>query len=194
MRAKRSAPPAPDLRRTHPAPPEQIALRELVRISGLLRRLSEPHFATYGISPAQWGVLRSLARLDDAGLAEPRMHELGQSLLVQPPSLSATLDRMERVGLVSRRADPVDQRTRRIGLTAAGRRLLEEAMASHHVWMRNMMSGLSAPELDRLASLLTRLGSHMLELAESPRPKASKPRPMTSRQARPAGKSKRSVS
>ena len=59
--------------------PSLAAFRAIVRIEGLLRRLSEPHFAFYGVSPAQWGVLRSLERLEMSNKAQPRMHELGEA-------------------------------------------------------------------------------------------------------------------
>src|SRR5690348_6152602 len=101
--------------------PPPATWQALIRVDGLVRRLSDPHFARYGLSAAQWGVLRSLARLEERGLPEPRMRELSDALLVQPPSLSATLDRMVRAGLVVRKEDPEDQRSRRIAMTEAAR-------------------------------------------------------------------------
>lgn len=153
--------------------PEHAALRAAIHLGGLLRRLSEPHFATYGLSPAQWGVLRALDRLQQGGQANPRMHELGAALLVQPPSLSATLDRMERVGLIVRRQDPDDHRTRRVELTRAGRRTLDGALESHHLWIRTIMGGLPPADLKRLTSLLASLTAHMEHLAKPPAKPAS---------------------
>ncbi len=153
----------------------QQVLRELVRVGGLFRRLSEPHFARFGVSGAQWGVLRSLSRLHEAGKPEPRMHELGAALLVQPPSLSATLDRMERSGLVVRREDPDDQRTRRVALTSAGRDLLRRAMPDHHAWIERLMNGLSRAEADRLRALLEKLGAHMFTIADASESPGSAP-------------------
>lgn len=160
--------PNPRAKRPGPPQPEQDALRALVRAGGLLRRHSESHFARYGVSPAQWGVLRALHRLDESGYPQPRMHELGAALLVQPPSLSATIDRMHRLGLITRIPDPTDHRTRRVGLTDQARRLLSDAQQSHNLWIRTIMGGLSPAKLRQFADLLTSLSSHMELLAEAP--------------------------
>lgn len=140
----------------------------LIRVDGLIRRVSEPHFARYGLSPAQWGVLRSLSRLEESGLPEPRMHELGEALLVQPPSLSATLDRMVRAGLVVREVDPEDQRSRLIAMTGAARELLKHAVPDHLEWVESMMEGLTPAERRRLSGLLDKLSEHMTELIDRP--------------------------
>jgi DNA-binding MarR family transcriptional regulator len=135
-------------------------------VDGLLRRLSEHHFARIGLSPAQWGVLRSLDRLEEQGRHKPRMHELGAVLLVQPPSLSATLDRMERAGWVRRRRDAHDKRSRLIGLSPAGRALLKTGLRDHEQWVARVMGGLEAPEQAQLRALLAKLGGHLGGLVE----------------------------
>lgn len=145
-----------------------VTFRQLVRIEGLIRRLSEPHFARLGISPAHWGVLRTLGRLEEQGQPHPRMNELGQALLVQPPSLSATLDRMSRAGLIVRHDDPVDHRTRRVSITAEGRAALRRALPAHDQWRSTLMAGLSPAEIERLGRLLTKLSQHMDTVARGP--------------------------
>jgi DNA-binding MarR family transcriptional regulator len=89
------------------------------------------------------------------------MRELGAALIVQPPSLSATLDRMERAGLVTRKSDPYDQRTRRVALTSAGRALLRRALPRHTAWADRVLAGLSTGEQATLGALLQKLGEHM---------------------------------
>ena len=173
------------------------AFRQLVRIEGLIRRLSEPHFARLGTSPAHWGVLRTLSRLKEQGQPNPRMNELGQALLVQPPSLSATLDRMSRAGLILRRDDPADQRTRRVSMTAAGRAVLTGARAAHDHWRRTLMAGLSPVDMQRLGRLLDKLSQHMDTVARGPdsvlRPAATpaSPRNQSSQRTRPRSPSPR---
>lgn len=130
-----------------------------------MRMVSEPHFASVGVSPAQWGVLRSLARLREAGLPEPRMVELGEALLVQPPSLSATLDRMEKAGLIRRTPDPDDLRSRRVELTELGRSVLAAAQPGHTAWVSRLTECLTPSEQTNLRSLLNKLGDHLHALA-----------------------------
>lgn len=141
---------------------------ELVRVHGLMRRHAEPHFARLGLSGAQWGVLRSLSRLRERGVQQPRMHELADELLVHPPSLSVTLERMDRAGLITRRVDPADHRSRLIGLTSAGRRVLTQATDEHRAWIDRMIGVLTPSERDQLGTLLMRLGGHLSELLDQP--------------------------
>lgn len=162
--------------RAQPARDDQASTpwRALVRITGLVRRVGEPHFARYGVSGAQWGVLRSLARLEARGQGEPRMNELGDELLVHPPSLSATIDRMVRAGLVTRREDVSDQRTRRIGLTRLGRSRLAAAMPSHNEWVEGMMAALNSTERAMLGTLLERLSNHLTHVLADADPEAAR--------------------
>lgn len=157
-----------------PGDDPQAALRGLLRIENLVRRLSEPHFARMGISGAQWGVLRSLTRLEDAGNPHPRMRELGAALIVQPPSLSATLSRMEHAGLIARKNDPDDQRTRRIAITPTGRALLRRERAAHLAFAQRIMAGLSARERHTLRALIDKLTAHLNQQANPPAPPPNK--------------------
>jgi DNA-binding MarR family transcriptional regulator len=147
--------------------PAQQALRDLARINGLIRALAEPHFASYGLSMAQWGVLRTLARRERAGRQPPKLHELGAEMVVRPPSLSATVDRMVCAGLISRSEDPDDRRARRITLSLPGRRLLERRTPDHRAWVEGVMTGLSREDQVALSRLLTKAGDHMRGLIPS---------------------------
>jgi DNA-binding MarR family transcriptional regulator len=140
-------------------------LRSLVRINGLIRGLAETHFASYGLSMAQWGVLRTLWRIEQRGGGAPRLHELGAEMVVRPPSLSATVDRMSRAGLVARREDRGDRRARLVMLAPAGRRLLERRMPDHRVWVERMLAGLDRREQATLSRLLSKASAHMNGLA-----------------------------
>src|SRR5436309_11360463 len=88
------------------ARPAESAFRELLRTFGLLERVMQPYFARYGISGSQWGVLRNLHRAAGEGRPGLRVVELSERLLIRPPSVTGALDRLERAGLVERRADP----------------------------------------------------------------------------------------
>src|SRR5437016_2329371 len=88
------------------------SVRALVRAFGLLRRVMEPYFASFGISSSQWGVLRALhrARLEQrSGL---RLTDLGDRLLVRPPSVTGVVDRLQRMRLVTRSPVAEDHRAK----------------------------------------------------------------------------------
>ena len=58
----------------------------------------------------------------DDGMAQS---ELAEELCVQPATLTRSLDRLSKAGLLERRADAEDQRVSRVYLTEAGRALHE---------------------------------------------------------------------
>jgi DNA-binding MarR family transcriptional regulator len=106
------------------APPPPTAFRELIRTFGLLERVMHPYFARFGITGAQWGVLRNLHRHEEHGLGGMRLGELSEQLLIRPPSVTTVVDRLERAGLVRRESVPADLRARHVVLTDKGRQLI----------------------------------------------------------------------
>jgi DNA-binding MarR family transcriptional regulator len=67
------------------------------------------------------------------------------------------LDRLEQAGLITRGPDPEDRRGTLITLTAAGRKLLDDAMEAHLQNERRLLSALSDTEQRKLADLLRKL-------------------------------------
>lgn len=143
----------------------EAAFRSLVRTCGLLRRVQEPYFQRLGISGAQWGVLRVLHRAEQEGSAGMRLAELSDRLLIRPPSVTGVIDRLERMGLVSRQAAPDDLRARHVRLTTSGRRLLQDSLVSHGRRTQSLMSGLSAAEQESLRAALEKLCVHLEAMA-----------------------------
>src|SRR5438105_939297 len=82
--------------------PDELAFRELIRTFGLLERVMEPYFAGFGMTGAQWGVLRNLHRAEAEGHRELRLTDLGERLLVQPPTVTGVVERLCRAGLVDK--------------------------------------------------------------------------------------------
>jgi DNA-binding MarR family transcriptional regulator len=138
--------------------------RELIRILGLLERQMNPYFARFGISGAQWGVLRNLHRAEQEGLAGLRLTDLSERLLVRPPSVTGVVDRLERVGLVQRDSVSSDLRAKQVSLTPQGRALVERVLAGHPNQIAYVMGGLSTREQADLGRLLYKLRLHLLEL------------------------------
>src|SRR6185295_7365047 len=107
------------------------AFRAFVRAQGLFRNVMEPYFAQFGLSGAQGGVLRSLHRAESEGLEHLRLTDLGRRLPRRPPSVGAVVDRLVRVGLVSRVRATTDQRAKEIMLTPNGRKLVKRVLRRH---------------------------------------------------------------
>src|SRR6185436_19781794 len=90
----------------------ELAFRAFIRAQGLFRNRMDPYFAQFGISGAQWGILRQLDRAEREGLTGLRLADLGHRLLVRPPSVTTLVDRLERLGLVTRATAAGDQRAK----------------------------------------------------------------------------------
>ena len=147
---------------------QEQAFRTLIRTLGLLDRVMQPYFAGHGISGAKWGTLRALHRAEQDGHESLRMTELSERLLVRPPSVTGVIDRLERDGWVVRDAAPDDLRARRVRLTPAGRRIVEQVLAGHHEQIDRVMGGLSEDEQVELNRLLERLSEHLDGLIDQP--------------------------
>src|SRR5437763_1977271 len=104
-------------------PTTEETFRTLVHTLGLLDRPTQPYFARFGISGAQWGVLRTRHRAESADGAGLRLVDLSERLLVRPPSVTGVVDRLERAGLLSRVESAADHRAKTVALTEKGRHL-----------------------------------------------------------------------
>ena len=120
-------------------------------------------------------LLRRLRSEDNAsGLSAPRlsalsvvvfagpvtMGELAAAEQVRPPTISRLIKDLEHQGLVSRKADPKDERVQKVSATAKGKRLLHEGRRRRVSKLAVGLARLSAPErrqLLRSAELLERL-------------------------------------
>jgi len=160
-------------------PPNEVAFRTLVRTYGLLGRAMQPFFVRFGITGSQFAVLRTLRCAESEAIrngaiptdANGKCHglrqtELGDRLLVRPPSVTGVIDRLERQGLVCRDPSPDDLRAKFVHLTEAGRRLMERVEVDHAARMKTVLIALSVPEQKELSRLLNLLGSHLEEICD----------------------------
>ena len=90
---------------------------------------TRPSLREHGLSDQQWRVLRVLGEhaAERAGVETGRV---AREALLLGPSLTGVLTRMERDGLIERRAHPRDKRAQQIFLTDKARDMREEALAA----------------------------------------------------------------
>ena len=96
----------------------------LARLSSLGKAVTAEKFAALDLSVPQCDVLTTLTERE--GISQ---QELAQRLYVTKGNISGLLDRLERLGLVERRATPGDRRQYAIALTEAGRAKAQAAIA-----------------------------------------------------------------
>jgi DNA-binding MarR family transcriptional regulator len=119
-------------------------------ITRLARRLRQQSEAP--LSPTQAAVLATIDRRGPLTLGE-----LAEAERVQPPTITAAVDRLEHQGLVQRRREPHDRRVVRVQVTADGGELLDQARSRKSAYLEQRLGSLSARDraiLERAASIL----------------------------------------
>ena len=89
--------------------------------------------------------------------------ELSHRAGLKPPTVSVTLQKMERDGLVTRRDNEIDLRQTLVFLTDKGKKIHEQIHGLHKEGDAIALSGLSEEEIDTLSSLLNRVIDNLLE-------------------------------
>ncbi|HTB63089.1 MAG TPA: MarR family transcriptional regulator [Opitutales bacterium] len=147
--------------------PSQAAFGGVLRSFGLIHRVMRPYFHQFGLSQAQWAILRTLHRAaTEEGRTEGlRMMEIGQRLLVQPPSVTTLVHRLVKARLVRQVKASTDRRGFMLRLTPKGEKLVNRVLLAHHNQIRLVMGGLADDELPRLHGYLERLNTHLAALA-----------------------------
>lgn len=115
--------------------------------------------SSLGLSYADFDVLNTLRRRGDPDGTHPR--DLSRSALITSGAMTARLDRLDRAGLVVRRADPDDRRAVRVRLTRKGERLAVRALRAVLAADEEMLAALSERQRATLAGDLKRLLLHL---------------------------------
>jgi len=149
-------------------PAAEAAFGSLIKTYGLLRRVMEPYFARFGISGSQWGVLRALQRAQKQGSSALRLRDLGERLVVRPPSVSGVVDRLQQAGLVQRGIANDDHRAKQVRLSPKGHRLIRRVERYRAGQIQAVLGGLSEKDQEVLRTMLDRLSAHLSRLQHDP--------------------------
>lgn len=105
----------------------------------------------FGITPTQYNVLRILRGAGDLGLCR---HEVGERLIRPVPDVTRLLDRMEEMGLITRRRGESDRRFVTTVITAQGLTVLGELDAPILGFHRARLAHLSEDQMRAAIELL----------------------------------------
>ncbi|HJR62680.1 MAG TPA: MarR family transcriptional regulator [Gemmatimonadaceae bacterium] len=131
---------------------EQEAHLNVVRTATVLADAFDLLVKPFGVSAAQYNVLRILQGADPEGLCR---NDLRNRLLRRMPDVTRLLDRMERAGLVTRARDSDDRRLVSTRITQKGQRLLDKLDALVEKEHQQRLGHLSDVQLRTLIELLT---------------------------------------
>lgn len=93
---------------------------------------------------------------------------LGGCTALDRNTIAVVVRKLEERGLVTRRRDPEDRRSKLVTLTAAGRELRRQAEAAVHATQEEILGPLSGEERDILCRLLQRMADTNNALSRVP--------------------------
>jgi DNA-binding MarR family transcriptional regulator len=105
-----------------------------------------------GLRPSHFGVLTLIE--SHPGSAQ---RELVTRSLIDPSSMVAVIDELEKMGLAERRTHPEDRRKHAVYLTVRGRRTLERARTVSAEMAETLLAPLDEREREALRNLLRKL-------------------------------------
>jgi MarR family transcriptional regulator for hemolysin len=125
---------------------------QLANTAKAVSRAFNDRLAAAGGSVPTWLILSSLK--SDEWRTQL---ELARAVGIEGPTLTRHLDGLEETGLVRRVRDEADRRAVRVELTEEGELLFQKLRRAVIAFNRDLTSGVTEPELERLRKLLARL-------------------------------------
>jgi len=104
--------------------PSMVAITSIMRAQQILLAQVDAVVKPYGLTFARY---EALVLLTFSRKGELPLSKIGERLMVHPTSVTNTVDRLERAGLVTRRPNPLDGRGVLAAITAEGREVVESA-------------------------------------------------------------------
>ena len=141
-----------DLIRQDSLPPSQDAVLNVLATASWVSNVVAHALAPYGVTPAQYNVLRILRGSEPGGLCR---NELRDRMLTRMPDVTRLLDRMEDAGLVARTREDEDRRMVRSRITSQGLELLAAVDGVTLEVHRRRFQNLDEQQMRTLIELLT---------------------------------------
>ena len=137
------------------AEPAGGELLALLHTAYVAQAAVESKLDAIGLSMAKLLALRALL---DAG-GELPLGQLAERLSCVKSNVTQLVDRLAAAGLVARKPDPDDRRTRLAALTAEGRKACKEGIRVQQQAERTVLAGLSPRERRQLDGLLHKVAA-----------------------------------
>ena len=137
---------------------DAAAMASIARLGRLARRMGaavDKVFARHGLGRGEFDVLAALRRSGPPYRLPPG--RLAAELLTSSATMTNRLGRLERSGLVRRRAHPSDRRSVEVQLTDDGFARLDETLSEHLANEQRLLAPLSARERAQLDALVRKL-------------------------------------
>jgi DNA-binding MarR family transcriptional regulator len=135
--------------------PGQFDLLAILHAAHAAENEVESRLNAIGLS---WAKLLALSALADAGDPLP-LSQLAERLACVKSNVTQLVDRLEADGLVARKPDPADRRTKLAALTPTGRRACQEGLRVQKDAERDLSKRFTRDEAEQLTALAARMRS-----------------------------------
>jgi len=125
----------------------------IARSHRVLALLAEESIAQAGLCLTDFAALEALLHKGPLTISE-----IQGKVLLASGSMTAAVDRLEKLGLVIRKSSPSDRRARVVKLTPKGKRLASSCFERHARDLEALMSALSEKEKEQIYGPLKKLG------------------------------------
>ena len=137
------------------ASPEEEAMLNVHRTASHLSGPSQAYFKQFKLSPASYNLLRILRGHHQRGeRMGVRASEIGCQMVVRMPDVTRLVDRLEKMGLVSRSVDADDKRVKFVKITKKGLSLLERIEGGVLDLLHSQLGHMTKAQLTELSRLL----------------------------------------
>ena len=118
-----------------------------------LSLLAEQSIANTGLCLTDFAAVEALLHKGPLTITE-----IQDKVRLASGSMTAAVDRLEKLGLIVRKSSPSDRRARVVHLTAEGKRLAASSFERHAKDLEELMSPLSEKEKEQIYGPLKKLG------------------------------------
>lgn len=117
-------------------------------VGRMMKRNQRDQALPYGITKTQWFILRILSRKPST------IGDLASKLEVRSSSMSQMIDRLELAGLVERKTDPADARSKIVALSDEGKNRMDTISSKRIELLSDPFSQLSEEEQTKIVELM----------------------------------------
>src|ERR1700758_1431406 len=136
-----------------------------------LSLLAEQSIANTGLCLTDFAAVETLLHKGPLTITE-----IQDKVRLASGSMTAAVDRLEKLGLIVRKSSPSDRRARVVHLTAEGKRLAASSFERHAKDLEALMSPLSEKEKEQLYGSIKKLGLLAAERVSDQEMKANRTR------------------
>jgi MarR family 2-MHQ and catechol resistance regulon transcriptional repressor len=130
---------------------DERVMMAVVRVAELFKKESSAIFKNYGLTFAQYNVLRVL---DASKNGQNTVRDVNRILLVSGSNMTGITKRMEKTGFIIRKSDPNDDRLKWLEITPKGRQVLNSISDEKERNVRKYLNGHSAEKKVEILSIL----------------------------------------